>query len=58
MILNSMYPIIKQSYTAVGHGGLHKIYYDLKAHYANISREVKKAFLKLCEHCALKKKTF
>ena len=55
MILNSMYPIIKQSHTAVGHGGLHKTYNDLKAHYANISREVKKTFLKLCEHCALKK---
>ena len=51
-----MYAIIKQSHTAVGHGGLHKTYNDLKAHYANINREVIKTFLKLCEHCALKKK--
>ena len=35
-----MYAIIKQSHTAVGHGGLHKTYNDLKTHYANISREV------------------
>ena len=51
-----MYPIIRQSHTAVGHGGFHKTYNDLKTHYANISREVIKTFLKLCEHCALKKK--
>jgi hypothetical protein len=56
--LRDMYPITKQSHTAVGHGGLHKTYNDLKTHYANISREVIKTFLKLCEHCALKKKTF
>ena len=56
--IEDMYPIIKQSHTAVGHGGLHKTYNDLKTHYANISREVIKTFLKLCEHCALKKKTF
>jgi hypothetical protein len=31
-------------------------YNDLQAHYANISREVIKTFLKLCEHCTLKKK--
>jgi hypothetical protein len=43
--------------TAVGHVGLHKTYNDLKAHYANISREVIKTFLKLCEHCS-KEKTF
>jgi hypothetical protein len=53
--IEDMYAIIKQSHTAVGHGGLHETYNDLKAHYANISREVIKTFLKHCEHCALKK---
>ena len=51
-----MYAIIKQSHTAVGHDGLHKTYNDLKLHYSNISREVIKVFLRLCHHCALKKK--
>jgi hypothetical protein len=54
--IEDMYPIIKQSHTAVGHGGLHKTYNDLQAHYAKISREVIKTFLKHCEHCTLKKK--
>jgi hypothetical protein len=54
--IEGMYAIIKQNHTAVGHGGFRKAYNDLKAHYANINREVIKTFLKLCEHCALKKK--
>lgn len=51
-----MYSVIKQCHTAVGHGGLHKTYNELKKHYANISREILKVFLKMCNHCALKKK--
>ena len=51
-----MYPVIKQSHTAVGHGWLHKTHKYLKMYYTDISREVIKVFLKMCEHCALKKK--
>ena len=38
------------------HGWIHKTYKELKKQFANISREVIKLFIQLCEQCILKKK--
>ena len=53
--IEGMYPVIKQSHTAVGHGWLYETHKVLMKHCTVISREVMKVFLKMCEQCAMKK---
>ena len=48
--------MIKTAHSGIGHGGIHKTYKELKKQFANISREVIKLFIQLCEQCILKKK--
>jgi hypothetical protein len=51
-----LYRLIKTGNSGIGHGGIHKTYNKLKKQFANISREVIKLFIQLCEQCILKKK--
>lgn len=51
-----LYRLIKTAHSGIGHGGIHKTYKELKKQFANISREVIKLFIQLCEQCILKKK--
>ena len=51
-----LYRLIKTAHSGIGHGGIPKTYKELKKQFANISREVIKLFIQLCEHCILKKK--
>jgi hypothetical protein len=51
-----LYRLMKTAHSGIGHGGIHKTYKELKKQFANISREVIKLFIQLCEQCILKKK--
>ena len=51
-----LYQLINTAHSGVGHGGLHKTYKELKKQFANISREIIKIFLNICEQCIVKKK--
>ena len=51
-----LYRFIKTAHSGIEHGGIHKTYKELKKQVANISREVIKVFIQLCEQCILKKK--
>ena len=51
-----LYRLIKTAHSGIGHGGIHITYKELKKQFANISREVIKLFIQLCEQCILKKK--
>ena len=51
-----LYLLIKTAHSGIGHGGIHKTYKESKKQFANISREVIKLFIQLCEQCILKKK--
>ncbi|XP_072400941.1 KRAB-A domain-containing protein 2-like [Diabrotica undecimpunctata] len=53
---SKLYGIINSAHIQTGHGGIHKLEYNLKQKYANITRDVIKIFLENCEVC-IKKKT-
>jgi hypothetical protein len=53
--VDELYLLIKTVHSGVGHGGLHKTYKELKRQFANVSREIIRIFIQMCEQCVLKK---
>ena len=53
--VDELYPLIKTAHSGVGHGGLHKTYKELKRQFANVSREIIRIFIQMCEQSVLKK---
>jgi len=53
--VDELYPLIKTVHSGVGHGGLHKTFKELKRQFANVSREIIRIFIQMCEQCVLKK---
>ncbi|CAG2256746.1 unnamed protein product [Mytilus edulis] len=53
--VDELYPLIRTAHSGIGHGGIHKTYKELIKQFANISREIIRIFIQMCEQCILRK---
>lgn len=49
-----MFDILYKSHSKIGHGGKHRMVYELQKKYKNATQEIISIFLKLCKTCQLK----
>ncbi|XP_047505092.1 KRAB-A domain-containing protein 2-like [Pieris napi] len=54
---DEMFDILHETHLAVGHGGKHRMEKECKKKYKNITQEVIKLYLRLCEPCQKKLKS-